>query len=73
MIPAPHWRSMLELLAMLRPQGHLWDIERRRYLHRSIWWSQALCRDYGFAVKKENSHCLKDFSELRALCVDICG
>lgn len=38
--------SMLESFVMLRPQGHLWDVERRHDLHRSLWLSRALCTDH---------------------------
>lgn len=42
-------------------------------------WAELFVETCGFAVSKakpwkcDDSHCLKDFSELRALCVDIYG
>lgn len=77
---APMWEhdslTTFFLFVKLCPKGDIRDVERRPYLHTSAWLSQAVCRDRGFAVAKgkcEISHCLKDFSELRALCVDISG
>ena len=52
MIPAPRWLCMLELFVMLCPQGHMWDVERRHYLHRSLWLSQTLCRDMALLFLK---------------------
>lgn len=79
MIPAPHGDLSWNNLSCCVHKVTYGTLNGNTACTGVFWLSRALCRDQGFAVSKakpwkcENSHCLKDFSELRALCEDIYG